>query len=124
MAITSESQILNVQKVKNATAYLDDAVRYLNQAKESLLNGKEKCGANALLVDDKPIFVQPVDSLIKEIEDEIRAIMNYSTNIKSDANTISTSERKSYNKYLEDEKKKKEEAEKAAKNETAAAAKA
>lgn len=111
--ITDKSQILNVQKVENATIHLDDAAKYLLAAKESILNGKEKC--NTLLLNGESIVVGKIDKLVLEIENEKELIEKYSVDIKNDAKTFSSNETQEYNDYLE-EKSKAEENEKATKN--------
>lgn len=103
MAITSESQILNKQKVLNSTQKLGDANRYLRLAVESLRDASLKCDAEALSIDGEAVLQPSINELIQLIEDEIAKINTTKSNIISDTDAIITSERASYNAYKQEQ---------------------
>lgn len=114
MAITSQSQILELNPVYEATAHLDEAISLLRNAKTSISNSKMHCGVDALDTDQGNSFPDNLQKLMDEIDNKITELRTLKDNVISSARNIRNSEQAEYNAYLERKRKEEEEAARAA----------
>lgn len=101
MAITSQSQILNVESVKNAVAYLDEVINYLESAKSSLQYSLNYCGTEALNTNMGNTFPTKINAVIIDIDSQVLKLKGLKTNIVSSANSIHNGEYREYQNYLQ-----------------------
>lgn len=100
MAITSESQILDTSKVYNATAFLSEAIGYLNAAKTNLKSAKNYASYDNFHTNLGNNFPENTDEVIKLIEDLVEDIKLLKSNVESKAEDFKISETNQYNAYL------------------------
>jgi len=100
MAITRKSQILNTNKVYDATDILDDVVKYLQNAKGSLLLARNRCDYTVFETNEGNSFPSKIDVETERIASQINAIRKLSLNIERKAYSIYSEENREYQEYL------------------------
>ncbi|MBE6148009.1 MAG: hypothetical protein E7167_00655 [Firmicutes bacterium] len=101
MAITSTSQILSTSKVATATSFIDDAIGYLNAAKENLKTAGGYASYDNFHTDQGSVFPDNTQALIEAIETIVGSLTELKTNVTNKAASINRSEWREYNEYVE-----------------------
>jgi len=101
MAITSKSQILDTSKVYNATAYLSEAIGYLNAAKTNLTTAKGYASYDNFHTNLGNTFPETPDEIVKMIEELVSDIKTLKTAVEAKAVAIKDNETSQYKQYLE-----------------------
>lgn len=100
MAITNESQIINLNSVNNSIKNLDFAVEALNSAIKELDTARVNCGIDNFKIKDENTFPSQIDMIKEYINGYISEINTLKSQISSSASTIYQREKEEYDNYV------------------------
>lgn len=100
MAITSESQIINLSSVSNSLKNLDFAIESLNSAIKDLDTARVNCGVDNFKIKEENTFPNQIDMIKEYINGYISEINTLKSQISSSANTIYNAEKAEYDEYV------------------------
>lgn len=100
MAITSESQIIDLSTIKSGCNKLRDSSESFGSTANSVRAASEICDATALSVD-KNTFQEPLTQLANSIDDCEANIKALADAIESKATALYNKQRREYVEYLE-----------------------
>ena len=109
MAITKETDILNLNEVNASLEYLDCGIKSLESAIVVFVDAAKYCDANSFSIKGNNTFPTQIEEIITQAKNIKDSVSRTRTSIYNSAVNINKADQAEYNAYLEEQKKAAEE---------------